>query len=96
MEPSPTVAAGIQIARPERGHLVLRAVAETAGTIVAVDDDAIVAAHGALGAQGVFVEPTSATALAALAHVELDPGETLVLAMTGNGLKSPQQRHVSA
>src|SRR5206468_11336673 len=82
VEPTPSIAAGIQIARPERGHSVLRAVDETSGTVVAVDDDEVVNAHRALAAQGVFVEPTSATALAALARIELDPAETVVLPMT--------------
>jgi threonine synthase len=37
--------------------------------------------------EGVFCEPSSAAGLAALAHVELEPGSTVVCILTGHGLK---------
>ncbi len=37
--------------------------------------------------EGVFCEPSSAAGLAALGHVELEPGSTVVCVLTGHGLK---------
>ncbi len=37
--------------------------------------------------EGIFCEPSSAAGLAALAHVELEPGSTVVCILTGHGLK---------
>jgi threonine synthase len=37
--------------------------------------------------EGVFCEPSSAAGFAALSHVELVPGTTVVCVLTGHGLK---------
>ena len=37
--------------------------------------------------EGVFCEPSSAAGFAALAHVDLEPGTTVVCVLTGHGLK---------
>ena len=37
--------------------------------------------------EGLFCEPSSAAGLAGLAHVELEPGSTVVAVLTGHGLK---------
>jgi threonine synthase len=90
VEPAaPSVAEGLAISRPVRGKRLLSAIRETDGTCIAVTDDEILAAQRMLARNGLFVEPTSATALAAVdAAPELaDPGETLVVPLTGSGLK---------
>jgi threonine synthase len=61
-----TVADGIAIAEPARGDEIIDAVRATQGTVVAVDDDGIVAAGSALAAQGFYVEPTAAVPVAGL------------------------------
>ena len=37
--------------------------------------------------EGIFCEPSSAAGYAGLAHVELEPGSTVVVVLTGHGLK---------
>jgi threonine synthase len=85
-----TIAEGIRIAQPSRGRQVLRAIRETGGTIVAVDDGEIQDAQAMLARLGLYVEPTSATAAAALRKLDkmIAPDEVTVVPLTGSGLKS--------
>jgi threonine synthase len=60
-----------------------------------VTDDEILAAHRWLSAkEGVFVEPGSAAGVAGLlkkhAAGEVPAGKTIVITVTGHGLKDPQ------
>jgi len=90
VEPAaPSVAEGLAIAEPTRGRRLLQAVRQSGGTCVAVEDDATLAAQRQLARQGLFVEPTSATAIAALETVfqQAAPDETIVVPLTGSGLK---------
>lgn len=84
-----TVAEGLSIAKPVRGRRLLQAVRETGGTCVAVEDEAILAAQKKLARQGFYVEPTSATAAAALEAVLplAEPDHLVVVPLTGSGLK---------
>jgi len=86
-----TVAEGISSSSPVRGRQMLRAIRETEGTVVAVDEGQILEARTLLARQGLYVEPTSATVAAALPELRrtLAPDEVTVLILTGNGLKSP-------
>jgi threonine synthase len=71
--------------------LTLEAVQESAGSIVAVGEQAIEDAAAALRRRGLWVEPSSATALAALSAdglPELPPNASVVLMLTGHGIKS--------
>ena len=87
--PGATIAEGIRIDRPPRSRQILAAIRETGGDIVDVSDDEIRDSMRELLAQGVFVEPTSAAAHAGLARTTIgDTGGTVVLAMTGHGLKA--------
>lgn len=62
-----TIAAGLRVPAPSEGDLVLRVVRETMGEMVAVPDDAIVAAVSALArSEGVLACPEGAATLAAL------------------------------
>jgi threonine synthase len=90
---TPSVAEGLAINEPVRGRRLLQAIRETGGTCVAVEDEAILAAQHKTARQGLFIEPTSATAVAALEVLlpQVAPGETIVVPLTGSGLKgSPQ------
>jgi len=89
---SATVAEGTAIARPLRLRQIIAALRDTAGTTTAVPEDAIVDALRTLCAQGLFVEPTSATAAAAYAarvgDGTIGASETAVVVLTGAGLKA--------
>jgi threonine synthase len=91
-EIAPTLAEGIASAKPTRVAEVLRAVRETGGTIVAVEEDEIVAALRDLTRRGLYVEPTSAAAAAGLTRLvtsgAIRPGQRTVLVLTGSGLKA--------
>jgi threonine synthase len=91
----PSVAEGLAIASPVRGRRLLQAVRDSGGTCVAVEEEAIGEAQRSLAHQGFYVEPTSATAIAALDRVYrlAGPEETIVVPLTGSGLKgSPAVR----
>lgn len=87
--PVPTIAEGISIARPLRAKEILRAVRETGGEILAVEEGEILKGREELARKGFFVEPTSAVAVAALDHLLHLRGKILVIPLTGSGLKSP-------
>lgn len=90
-----TIAEGISCSRPVRGALLVEALRETGGTAVAVSEDAIVAALRALARKGLYVEPTSAAAAAALDQLQasgvLTGGETVAVCLTGSGLKANEK-----
>ena len=91
--PQPGSAAeGIMLARPPRGHEILERTRESNGGVVAVDDDQLWAALAELARAGVYVEPTSAVAPAGLdllrRNGRIRPGERVVVALTGSGLKA--------
>lgn len=91
VEPAITIAEGIANSRPLHGAEVLRVVRETDGAALAASEEEIRAARLNLARHGLFVEPTSATAVAVLSQVlAIVPGtETIVLSLTGSGLKAP-------
>jgi threonine synthase len=87
-----TVATAIRIGNPASAELALAARDESGGQFTAVSDDQIMAAQRFLAAhEGIFVEPASASGVAALlaAHEagELQPGQLITITVTGNGLK---------
>ncbi len=89
-----TVATAIRIGNPARLGQALAAVSESNGGIRAIDDDGILAAYRMLAQEeGVFCEPASAAAVAALLEAAADglvePGSTVVCVLTGHGLKDP-------
>jgi threonine synthase len=91
-EIAPTVAEGIATAKPTRVVDVLRAVRETGGSIVAVEEAEIAPALRDLARRGLYVEPTSAVAAAGLSRLlgsgVIRPQEYTVLVLTGSGLKA--------
>jgi len=88
----PTIAEGASIARPVRLPEAIAAVRRSGGAAVAVADDEIRTAVRALTARGLFAEPTSAVAAAALTRFIADrtirPGQRTAVVLTGSGLKS--------
>jgi len=89
-EPQGTsLAEGLAITQPVRGRRLLQAVRQSNGTCVMVDEDEIRNARQEMASRGFYIEPTSATAVAALKHVQphIKPGETVVIPLTGSGLK---------
>ena len=90
-----TIATAIRIGNPASWDQAIAAREESGGVIEAVTDREILSAYRLLAAkEGVFVEPASAASVAGLlkkhAAGELDPGQTIVCTVTGNGLKDPQ------
>jgi threonine synthase len=95
IEKPETIATAIRIGNPARWRQALEALDESDGQITAVTDEEILHSWQLLaGEEGVFVEPASATGVAALKKQiglgEIDPrGKTAVCVLTGHGLKDP-------
>lgn len=90
-----TIADGIAVGSPVGGATALRDVRQSRGGFVAVSDDEMLAAVRTLATKaGTLAEPAGAAAVAGLVRA-LDVGlavrdETLVVLVTGSGLKTPQ------
>lgn len=93
-ERAPTLAEGIVIARPVRSREILTALRDSDGSAVAVGEDEIVAGLRLLARQGIYVEPTSAVAVAAgrqlIASGEIAPNQLTVILLSGSGLKATE------
>ncbi len=90
-----TIASAIRIGNPASWELALEARDATDGWFGAIDDERILVAQRLLAdTVGVFVEPASAISVAGLldrAEAGVVPaGATVVLTVTGHGLKDPQ------
>jgi threonine synthase len=86
---SPSLAEGLAIPKPIRGQRVLEAIRSSGGGCVSVSEEQISAARRDAALQGFYVEPTSATALAAVEKVMemAAPQDVIVVPLTGSGLK---------
>jgi threonine synthase len=89
VEEGETVAEGVRIAAPPWGRAVLAAVRGSDGAVVALHDGETLAAQRKLAHQGIYVEPTSALAVAALDRLRDRVGDVPVVVLTGSGFKSP-------
>lgn len=91
---APTIAEGTAIKRPVRLREILQALRETRGGTVALTEEQIAAAVRRLAATGLYAEPTSSSAAAAIELLEqrgeIRTGEKTVVLLTGTGLKSTQ------
>jgi threonine synthase len=91
--PNPeTVASAIRIGDPASWLLAVAARDESGGFIEAVTDEQILSAQRELSSRdGLFVEPASAAGVAGLlstaADGRVDPGQVVVVTVTGHGLK---------
>lgn len=89
-----TVASAIRIGKPVNWPKALKAIKESKGTAVVVGDDEILQAQMTLARhEGIIVEPASAASYAGylkmLEEGLVDRGDTVVLVLTGHGLKDP-------
>lgn len=87
-----TVASGLRVPSPFADALILRAIAESRGTAVAVSEEDMLDGMNELAVlEGVFVCPEGGATLAALTHLrrsgEVRADERIVLFDTGSGLK---------
>jgi threonine synthase len=95
VEIRPTIGEGTSIAKPVRSREVLAAVRRSGGATVAVSEAEIERALAELGRLGLYVEPTSSSAAAALTRLleqgDIRPDEITVLVLTGTGLKATRR-----
>lgn len=89
-----TIAEGTAIKRPIRLREMLHAIRETGGQTIALTEEQITAAVRQLAAMGLYVEPTCASAAAAIDLLTksgvIKSTQVTVVLMTGTGLKSTQ------
>ncbi|MCX7024358.1 MAG: pyridoxal-phosphate dependent enzyme [Spirochaetes bacterium] len=88
--PSDTIADSIAVDVPRNGIYALAKLKKYGGRAVVVGDDEILEAQRALSAgSGLFAEPSSACAWAGFlkARAGIDPGDLVVVMITGSGLK---------
>jgi threonine synthase len=96
VEAPQTLASAIRIGDPVSAELARAAVADAGGGFLAVSDDEILVAYRCLAREeGLLAEPASAAALAGLWRA-LDgglvaEGATVVVVLTGHGLKDPER-----
>ncbi len=81
------LADGLRIADPPRRGEIVEAVRSSGGDVFVVSDPEIAAALRGLHRTGIMAEPTSAAALAAFAKNRRETGETIVVPVTGAGMK---------
>ena len=90
--PTASSADGMATVRPVRTAEVLAALRRSGGGVVTVPEAEIGPTLKTLGRLGLFVEPTAATAGAALSRLLRDrtirPDETTIVVLTGHGLKA--------
>ena len=90
-----TIASAIRIGNPASWELAKVAREDSDGHFGAIDDARILEAHRILSSEvGIFVEPASAISVAGLLERaeagQIPKGATVVLTVTGHGLKDPQ------
>ncbi len=92
--PRPTIAEGVAIVNPVRSRAILQALRENQGLTPVATEEEIAQAQERLARTGIYVEPSSATAVAVLPQLQsqISPGETVVVVLTGSGLKTPLER----
>ncbi len=86
-----TIAEGVVVAKPVRWKKILSEFQQNNWIGISVPEEEILPARQRLARLGFFVEPTSALAVAALPFVFpfTKPGDTIVVSLTGSGLKVP-------
>jgi len=90
-----TIAKSLAIGNPADGYYVLKAIKETNGLAGSVTDEEIVDGMKLLAqTEGVFGETAGGVSVGVLKKMAeagaLDPDETVVAYITGNGLKTPE------
>jgi threonine synthase len=90
-----TIALDISVGNPSCGSTALKAIRESNGLALSVSDNETLDAVSSIAKlEGVFVEPASATPIAALQQLiqsdELEKSDSIVCIVTGMGLKYPE------
>ena len=90
IEPRPSIADGILVDVPVRGAQILRALQDTDGFALRVDNHVIEAAQKRMHSSGFMIEATSAVTAAVLSPIRdrIGADAELVIAFTGSGLKN--------
>ena len=85
-----SVADGILVEEPVRGRQILRAIVDSDGMALRVDNAAILAAQAQMHARGFLIEATSAAPIAALPQIRQHIGASgrLLIALTGSDMKN--------
>lgn len=83
-----TCAEGVRIFRPVRADELLHRIVAHHGTMVAVEEEAILPARDNLARLGFYVEPTSAIVWAAVEQLKEALPEPIILILTGTAYKS--------
>jgi threonine synthase len=95
IEARPTIAEGTAISRPVRPREVLAAIRRSGGSSLSVSEAEIEKACRELALTGLYAEPTSAVAAAGLSRLlrsgAIGRGETVIVVLTGAGLKATQR-----
>jgi len=86
-----SIAEGLAIVKPVRSRRLLQALRESGGGAITVTETEIKDNYRHLALRGIFAEPSSAVAAAAVTKVRTQLGikTKIVAALTGSGLKSP-------
>ncbi|MEC7756967.1 MAG: threonine synthase [Candidatus Thermoplasmatota archaeon] len=89
-----TIATAIRIGNPASWEQAIRASEESDGEVDAISDQEILDAHRMLArTEGIFVEPASAAGIAGIvkshSRGQIARGSTVVVTVTGHGLKDP-------
>ena len=74
-----------------RAAQILDILRDTGGEVLSVTDGEIQTALVDFCKRGWYIEPTSATAIAAVGKYPISEGETVVVPLTGHGLKSTEK-----
>jgi len=90
-----TIAKSLAIGNPADGYYSLKVIKETGGWAVAVTDAEVIEGIKLLAqTEGVFAETAGGVSVAVLRKLaesgRIDPDETVVVYVTGNGLKTPE------
>ena len=90
-----TLADSVSVARPRNARKATRALTESGGTAVTVSDEDVLEAETLLGStEGIYAEPAGAAPVAGVRRAVVEgivaPGETVVVVVTGTGLKDTE------
>ena len=91
VEPKETMAEGIKIAEPLRAKQILEILLETDGEVIIVTDKEIEMSLFEICKIGLYIEPTSAAAIAGFRKYKSAAKEIIVVPLTGHGLKSTEK-----
>lgn len=91
IEPKETMAEGIRIAEPLRVKQILDILAETEGEVIIVTEKEIESSLFEISKNGLYIEPTSAAVIAGFRKYRNKDRETILVPLTGHGLKSTEK-----